>query len=204
MDVPTDKDTKVWIQASSRKYGEKRVELDRLEGQDLTITFAETAELIVTVEGIPELDGETISISARAGDLDSKSASCNEERQAIIRGLQPGEVTLGVSMGSGRRMMRQAQVHSERATVTSGKNAIRLTVPPLQDVTITNATSNVWVSHRDRSSARSFHRSAIVSDGAAVIRWIPPGDYMAHSGTRSARFSVPGPSTVELKERSAK
>ena len=183
-------------------YGSKRVEVDELAGQEIVVRFGQVAIANVRVEGIKSLDlgNESVRVYVDEHGRVQENHVCDGDGRVTLSSLQPGSVTLGVSIQSTSPTRSQVKVHSETVKLSPGTNTVRLRLPTLYEVIVRGGSGLTMVSPQDPAKHRGFHRMARSSDGEAVFPWMPPGEYIVRSGTKTAEFTLPGDTEVQLRE----
>ena len=193
----SDADTTWWVEATHPQYGSQREEYRRTRASSVEIRFGKPGSLELTVSGIAGSRYEGRIGASISGTRANRSGKLDGEGQVTLPGVQPGSYTVNLTLGGDRGW--RSQIHSEKVDVRSGENRIRIELPPLYEIEVLGAAGSAWLRSTGKGPRR-FHRNFSVTAGdRATVDGLPAGEYEVRSGSKRAKFTLPGATTVQLE-----
>ena len=196
-EVPAD--ARRWIHVAAGALGSRRVEFGPTEALDVVIRLEDPVALAVEVHGVLERHVGRVHVRLDEGEKGhhGRSVAVGSDGKVTIKGVQPGKKSLVLLIQSGDETI---EIERRELDVVRAGDPVVVEMPALHAVTFVGAESRLLSVRREGTNRSHFTMLRIPAGSDRVtLDTLPAGDYLAHSGPRQAKFSLPGPAEVVLR-----
>jgi hypothetical protein len=217
-----DEKAKCFLTVQSEKHGKREVEYDPATTRDLTVKFQSPAHLEVTIPGYKgsEYVGKLALLLPKRGEKGSGhraySHMGSEEKGLSSEGVQsfgpvePGEYDVVLYLRTSDSWSQQIPIRRSPVSLTAGKNAATVKIPPLYSLTVTfekaGKNDRIYFSPAEGRRWETWGiQKNVGAEGKLTFENLPEGKYKIQKwgGTDAGTMevSVPGQTFVAFQAK---